>query len=484
MESKSNDEQFDRWSWLTLMAVILFSLAVLATTLAILALPGDGWQMIYEEPPLSRFLGDWPTLLQEGDVVLAVDGVIFDPGGLSPLSPPSNWQAGATVPYTIERDGQQQTIEVLLDMLSIRGILRAMANTMLADLPQWSWFVVGLIVFILRPGSPPARLLFLAGACLVMTTKIGWAATTVSASFAPTMVFFIYQMTNFVWGWIFFPSIILFLLYFAQPVWPLTHFPRLTPSLLFLVPLGVSLITFLADWIVPGTVLLVVEAVLIVVTAVVVVVLAYRPGSDPVTRAQVSWVAFGVAISIGGTLIAYLLNLSGWVDFRGGLLESILSWPVGLALPICLAIAILRYRLFDIEVIIRKTLVYTVLTGVLALVYFGLVVVLQSIVDAAGGQQSTIVIVISTLVIAALFAPLRRAVQNVIDRRFFRKKYDAEQVLKQFIASARNETDVDVLTAELEHAVRETLQPTLVSVWLRDRNPALIPPYPAGSQAD
>jgi hypothetical protein len=235
---------------------------------------------------------------------------------------------------------------------------------------------------------------------------------------------------------------------------------------------------------VPGTVLLVVEAVLIVVTAVVVVVLAYRPGSDPVTRAQVSWVALGIAISIGGTLIVYLLNLSGLVEYRGGLVESVLSWPVGLALPICLAIAILRYRLFDIDVIIRKTLVYTVLTGVLALVYFGLVVVLQSIVDATGGQQSTLVIVISTLVIAALFAPLRRAVQNVIDRRFFRKKYDAEQVLNQFVASARNETDMDVLTAELEHAVRETLQPTLVSVWLRDRNPALIPPYPAGSQAD
>jgi hypothetical protein len=482
VESKSDDKQFDRWSWLTLAVVTLFSLVVLATTLITLSIPGDGWQMVYEEPPLTQFVGDWPTALREGDVVLAVDGIAVENVD-RPLAPPRSWQDDVTVPYTIERDGQQQTVDVLLGKLSTRGILLALGNTMRYDFPQWSWFLAGLIVFFLRPGSPPARLLFLAGSILVVATKIGWAATTISASFAPPMLFYVDKIADSFWGWLFFPSIILFMLYFAQPIWPSTRFPSWTPALIFLVPIAITLITVLTGWIVPATILLVAEMVLIVTTAVMVVVSVFRPGRDPVKRAQVSWVVLGVTVTVGGTLIAYLLNASEWFVFSDTM-ESIISLPLALAMPVCLSIAILRYRLFDIDVIVRKTLVYAVLTGMLALVYFGLVVVLQSIVDAAGGQQSTIVIVISTLVIAALFAPLRRAVQNVIDRRFFRKKYDAEQVLKQFIASARNETDMDVLTAELEHALRETLQPTLVSVWLRDQNPIIAPYRPDGSQAD
>ncbi len=118
--------------------------------------------------------------------------------------------------------------------------------------------------------------------------------------------------------------------------------------------------------------------------------------------------------------------------------------------------------------IIRKTLVYAMLTGLLALVYFGLVVLLQNVFESASGQQSPIAIVISTLVIAALFAPLRQRVQGVIDRRFFRKKYDAQQVLAQFAQTARDETDRNVLTAELVQVVQETMQPERVSIWLKD----------------
>ena len=134
-----------------------------------------------------------------------------------------------------------------------------------------------------------------------------------------------------------------------------------------------------------------------------------------------------------------------------------------------MGVAILRYKLYDVDIVIRRTLVYTALTALLALVYSGSVVLLQRLFGALTGvAQSPLAIVVSTLAIAALFTPLRRRIQNWIDRRFFRKKYNAQQVLAQFALTARDETDLDALTTELVHVVQETMQPRQVSVWLRE----------------
>jgi hypothetical protein len=136
-------------------------------------------------------------------------------------------------------------------------------------------------------------------------------------------------------------------------------------------------------------------------------------------------------------------------------------------LPVAVGIAVLRYRLYDIDIIINRTLVYGSLTATLVALYFGGIVVLQRIFVALTGQQSTLAVVASTLLIAALFNPLRRRIQSFIDRRFYRRKYDARKTLEDFSVKLRDETDLDALEDDLVGVVTGTMQPAHVSLWLR-----------------
>jgi hypothetical protein len=150
------------------------------------------------------------------------------------------------------------------------------------------------------------------------------------------------------------------------------------------------------------------------------------------------------------------------------------------SIPIATGIAVLRYRLYDIDVFINRTLVYGSLTATLAAVYFGGVATTQTIFRALTSreEQPQLAIVVSTLVIAALFMPLRRRIQSFIDRRFYRRKYDARKTLEAFSAKLRDETDLDALSDDLVSVVSETMQPAHVSLWLRPDT------LPKGQEAD
>ena len=147
------------------------------------------------------------------------------------------------------------------------------------------------------------------------------------------------------------------------------------------------------------------------------------------------------------------------------LLNAVLLSYAGV--PIAEGIAVLKYRLYEIDLIINRTLVYGALTVSLGLVYFGSVVLLQYLFRALTGQESQLAVVASTLAIAALFNPLRRRVQAFVDRRFYRRKYDAVQIMASFGARLRDETDLESLGDGLVGMVRETMQPAYVSLWMR-----------------
>jgi hypothetical protein len=191
-----------------------------------------------------------------------------------------------------------------------------------------------------------------------------------------------------------------------------------------------------------------------------------------VERQQIKWFAYSAAIfAIGVVLIVITLAIDTPLWFERAALAY--STVAGEAVPIAIGIAILRYRLYDIDLLINRTLVYGSLTLLLALVYFGGVTATQAIFRTLSGQeqQPQLAIVVSTLVIAALFNPLRRRIQAFIDRRFYRKKYDAAKTLEAFSFRLREETDLQALNGELTRVVRETMQPSHVSLWLRPELP-------------
>ena len=365
---------------------------------------------------------------------------------------------GLTIcPFIVNCDVTEASAQAL-HQLSIAPTSYATYNLVLGLLQSLVFLIVGGFIFWRKPSEPVALVasFFLVG--------IGLGTIIPSTTYPPVVIF----------GYIGVPFIFAALGYF------LVTFPdgRFDPRWSWVVVVLWMVQAIL--YVIPGPfnimywppLLAATEGLLTNGGAVGVFIYRYVRVFNFAQRQQAKWLFFGLAelivLTILYDLIGSLIPGLGAPDSLYQLANGTLTFVLFLFIPLSVAIAILRSRLWDIDVLIRRTLVYTILTVILALIYAGLVLGFGSLVRGLlDQQQNPLVIVASTLVIAALFQPLRHGIQRVIDRRFYRRKYDAAKTVEAFSATLRNEVDLSQLREHLLAVVQETMQPTHVSLWLR-----------------
>jgi hypothetical protein len=436
-----------------------------------LTTPFDGGRLMPDTSPITAEgllvtpPEPMPGGLQAGDMVTAVEGQSLQQWAealftAETSTPP--WETTANPRYTVLRDGREIDVAITPTRYPLGAILRT----------NWGLIVFSVLfvliagfVLIQRPQLLPARVLFLTGASTFSAST--WSLGLQVTDFLDGRGFWLYQLT----------TIGAYMLYWIAGLHFALVFPRLLPVIIprwrvyvlyglpyLLMALymwatrsqSANVLAWIASW--ESATLL--HAFTLLILTLITAAWQYRTGRQGAARQQAKWVILAGLVCGGLALLLYLLP-----PLLGG--QSADTNTIGLIVavfPLALAAAILRYRLFDIDVLIRRTLVYTVLTTLLALVYFTSVVFLQFLFTDLIGSGSNVAIVVSTLLIAALFTPLRRRVQDMIDRRFYRQRYDVQQVLATFAAAVRNETDPDQLTAELIQVVRKTMQPAHVSL--------------------
>jgi hypothetical protein len=408
--------------------------------------------------------------LETGDIVLGLEGRTTDDwlrASLSaPLAPPVN--EPETLHYLVRRGDAVLTVAEA----QVRG-------EFLDDLrANWSYFifmgllqVTGIFLLLRRPGLPAAR------ALLLLSSAISSSSAVFFLSLRPSDIRYGWMLLLYLGC-----TVLLFGLLAAGSVHFTLTFPRVQPVLvrrpwlllaLYLgawVPFAITLALRWGkaqDLAARGQLLLSATNTISLVCfplAALVCLRIYARTTRASERRQLRWVAWGVA----GAVFPWILLVI--VPVQLGLPVLMPAALVGLTwclIPVTIAIAILREGLFDIDVIINRTLVYGALSGVLVAAYFGSVVIFQAAVQVVTGEaRSPLVTVLSTLSIAALFSPLRAQVQQAIDSRFYRRKYDAARTLAAFGATLRDDVDLETLERRLVNVVAETMEPRHVGLWL------------------
>jgi hypothetical protein len=416
-------------------------------------------------PPSTALHGRWLFLTRVAWVAVAITAL-----AIVVFSVPSSFEhyrgvCTAEAEVCVERAVDQPTpegVRALQDVgLSVRSY--ALLNVVVDKVFQLMWFAVGALIFWRRSDDRMALLVsvFLVsfGPVTVDPTAANALISSQPAWWLPVrsvenvgnvsvvLFFLLFPSGRFVPHWTRWLAVALIAFQVSGVLFPGVY--SRSPSLE-----TVSFLVFLGG----------------VVSLVWSQVYRYRRFSSPEQRRQTKWVVFGTTLGVAGTFPFQLpvdLSLVG-----GNTPLTLLLLKTGfmlsfLLVPLSISVAVLRSHLFDIDVLINRTIVYGSLTAMLALVYVGGVVSLQATFRTLTGQESTLAVVASTLAIAALFGPLRRWVQASVDRRFYRRKYDAAKTLEAFGSRLRDETDLDALSGDLVGVASRTVQPAHVSLWLR-----------------
>jgi hypothetical protein len=408
--------------------------------------------------------------LQNGDLVTSVKGIPMVAWAEALWRPSSwgfPWKVGETIPYTIVRGGVQVEIPVLLGMQPIKAVL---ARNWSILLYTFVFQIIAIFILIQKPREPAAQALFIWG----MTTShfYVWSTYQQIYDFVSGYGFWLYiSVASLLWvsSWasglhlaITFPTPLPFLRRRPKLIWML--YPVAFAIYLSYLVLSRIIISSQLVWIgywTRGDTLI---AILLFIPSVIAMIWQYRLHRRGPERQKIQLVVYSGLFAGSMAMVLYLLPEFLGLPRFGVNIVGVLLMPF----PLAIALAIWRYQLFDINLIIHRTLVYGALTLTLGLVFFSGVTLLQGLfAKLTGVENSPVAIVISTLAIAALFNPLRIRIQRVIDRRFYRRKYDAQKELERFAAAARNEVELEQLTLHLLNVVNETMQPDQATLWLR-----------------
>lgn len=436
-----------------------------------------GWEA--DGIPITPLI-EYPGGLRAGDLVVAVEGISVEEwlsNVLNPNFPHPEIREGDTLAYTVRRDSETMVIDQPLGRFTLAKAVRLDDAFNLAF--NLIFLGLALFLFIKKPGESAARVLLLI-AVAQLTTNWSWGSQVTDIMAGPGLVHYLLSITvvfMLIWS-----GFLHFVLVFPRPQPWLRSRPWVQP-LVYLIPYAVIALWWWLSWRNRDSALewlgasmepVIALVGLYIVLTLLAILTTFLTVRDAVGRAQIRWVLFAIVVAFLVSAVVGVAPqfIAGDFLFDPDARLNLITASF-LLIPVAIVIAILRYRLFDIDALIRRTTAYAILTALLALIYFGSIIVLQQLLEPVIGE-SDVAVVFSTLLIAALFLPLRRRVQDVIDRRFFRRKYDAQKTLESFAATVRNETDLDALTAELVRVIQETMEPESVSVWLKpvDRRPS------------
>jgi hypothetical protein len=460
------------------VAVLVAALAVLATAAAFvvahLVLPGDGTAIRFDkETPAGLMVDMWrpePGGLETGDIAVQMNGRVL-----------SEWlvEAGRTAigapmdqaEVLVLRGGQTRTV---LQPLGPYDLVSGLGDRWALEFSMIYLLLTSGVVFWLRPALAGARALFLVSSAIVASSTVYFLGLQLSDVRHGLLV------GLWLWGCVglygvSMAGLLHFYLIFPYRRPALVRRPWLVPA----VYVGIwvpYLLRVAAGWQAAGDaagrLTLLVRATDIITLVAFSLVLAtslvgYRRARTESERRQLRWFVWGLYVAVvPWVALTVVPSLVG----SPGILPPVFAGILWCAVPTAIAIAILRERMFDIDIIIRRTLVYSLLSIALALVYFASVVLLQNVFQALTGERrSALVTVLSTLAIAALFGPIRQRLQTVIDRQFYRRKYDAARLLSAFGMRLRDDASADLkhLSDELLAAVHESMQPEHATLWLR-----------------